>query len=112
MAGKFALIIGNSKYDDPTLTQLHAPDADVEVLADVLGDPAIGGFSVQTLVNESSQAVSQEIESFFTDRKTDDLLLFYFSSHGVKDEGGQLYFAVSSTRTKLLRSTAIPAQGG
>lgn len=110
MSGKFALIIGNSKYDDPTLTQLHAPDADVQVLADVLRDPAIGGFNVQTLVNESSQVVSQEIETFFTDRKTDDLLLFYFSGHGVKDESGQLYFAVSSTRTKLLRSTAIPAQ--
>jgi formylglycine-generating enzyme required for sulfatase activity len=110
MAGKFALIIGNSKYDDPTLRQLHAPDADVQVLADVLRDPAVGSFNVQTLVNESSQVVSQEIESFFADRKTDDLLLFYFSGHGIKDESGQLYFAVSSTRTKLLRSTAIPAQ--
>ncbi len=110
MSGKFALIIGNSKYDDLTLRQLHAPDADVQVLAEVLRDPAIGGFSVQTLVNESSQVASQEIEAFFADRKTDDLLLFYFSGHGVKDESGQLYFAVSSTRTKLLRSTAIPAQ--
>ncbi|MEK7328649.1 MAG: caspase family protein [Chloroflexota bacterium] len=58
MSGKFALIVGNSKYDDPTLTQLHAPDADVQVLADVLRDPAIGGFNVQTLVNESPQVVS------------------------------------------------------
>lgn len=55
MSGKFALIIGNSKYDDPTLRQLHAPDADVQVLADVLRDPAVGSFDVQTLVNESSQ---------------------------------------------------------
>ena len=33
MAGKFALIIGNSRYEDPSLGRLKAPDIDVQGLA-------------------------------------------------------------------------------
>ena len=110
MAGKYALIIGNSQYDDPTLKGLQAPDADARALADVLRDAAIGGFEVQTLINESSFKITQEIDSFFDNRKSDDLLLFYFSGHGVKDEDGQLYFALVNTKPRRLYSTAVRAQ--
>jgi hypothetical protein len=36
MAGKFALIIANSHYDDPSLSRLKAPDVDVRALETVL----------------------------------------------------------------------------
>ena len=36
MAGKFALIIGNSQYDDSNLGRLKAPDLDVQGLEEVL----------------------------------------------------------------------------
>ncbi len=110
MAGKFALIIGNSQYDDATLKGLQAPDADARALAEVLGDAAIGGFEVRTLINESSFKIIEEIESFFENRKSDDLLLFYFSGHGVKDQDAQLYFAVANTKVNRLLATAIRAQ--
>ena len=44
MAQKFALIIGNSNYQDSALAHLAMPEADVNGLADVLTDPQIGGF--------------------------------------------------------------------
>ncbi len=104
---RVALIIASYQYEDPGLRQLIAPPQDAEALARVLGDPAIGDFRVRTLLNEPSYRVDQEIEAFFADLKRDDLVLLYFSGHGVKDEDGQLYFAMPDTRRNLLRSTAV-----
>ncbi|MGH8331512.1 MAG: ABC transporter substrate-binding protein, partial [Pseudomonas sp.] len=47
---------------------------------------------------------------FFADRKPDDLLLLYFSCHGVLDSGRQLHFVAHETNKQLLDSTGISAQ--
>ncbi len=106
---RLALIIASYEYQDDSLRQLVAPAQDAEALAQVLRDPGIGGYEVQSLLNEPSHEVTQAIEAFFVDRKRDDLLLLYFSGHGIKDDDGQLYFATANTRRKLLRSTGISA---
>jgi len=106
---RVALIIASYQYEDADLRQLVAPAQDAEALARVLADPTIGDFEVQTLLNEPSYKVNRTIEAFFADRKRDDLLLLYFSGHGIKDEEGRLYFATTDTQRKLLRATAIPA---
>ena len=49
---RLALIIASYEYQDPDLQQLVAPAQDAEALARVLQDPDIGGFEVQTLLNE------------------------------------------------------------
>jgi hypothetical protein len=107
---RFALIIANNQYEDSGLSRLEAPVQDSEALACVLSNPKIGGFEVQTLINEQSFKVNQKIETFFKECKRDDLLLLYFSGHGIKDETGQLYFATTDTKRKLLNSTAVPAR--
>jgi hypothetical protein len=78
-------------------------------LAGVLSDPRIGNFVVQTLVNRPSFEILREIETFFAERKKDDLILLYFSGHGVKDDDGRLYLATTDTRRGLFRSTAVPS---
>ncbi|HKZ87081.1 MAG TPA: caspase family protein [Anaerolineae bacterium] len=111
MGRKFALIIGNSQYQDSRLAQLVTPHEDVNDLAVLLRDPAIGNFDqVTTLVNETDAAIRLSIEDFFTDKKPDDLLVIYFSGHGVRDEQGLLYLAVNNTRATRLRATAIPSE--
>lgn len=104
---RFALIIANSNYDDPDLQNLAAAGQDADAFSEVLQNVAIGGFEVKILKNEPSYKVSEEIETFFTDRYRDDLLLLYFSCHGIKDVDGRLYYATINTRRKLLASTAI-----
>jgi hypothetical protein len=104
---RFALIIGDDQYKDVGLKKLRAPAEDVVDLSNVLQDPTIGCFEVQTLLNEKTYKVKPAIEAFFTDRTYDDLSLLYFSCHGVKNESGQLYFATRDTQLKLLDSTAI-----
>ena len=106
---RFALIIANSNYDDPDLQNLAAAGQDADAFSEVLQNVAIGGFEVKILKNEPSYKVSEEIETFFTDRYRDDLLLLYFSCHGIKDVDGRLYYATINTRRKLLASTAISA---
>ena len=108
MAGKFALIIGNSRYDDSSLGRLKAPDIDVQGLEEVLKAPDIGHFDeVITLLNESGATVRKAVARFYDQRHRDDLLLLYFSGHGVKDEQGHLYLAVRDTESRLLSGTAI-----
>jgi uncharacterized caspase-like protein len=104
-----ALIIASYLYKDAELRRLVAPAQDAEALSRVLADPSIGGFEVKTLLNKPSHKVNQAIETFFADRKREDLILLYFSGHGIKDEAGRLYFATTDTRRQMLRTTAIPA---
>lgn len=111
MGQKIALIIGNSEYQDANLAKLVTPQEDVNDLAEVLRASDIGGFDhVTTLINESDANVRLGIEDFFTDKKPDDLLVMYFSGHGVRDEEGKLYLAVNNTRPNRLLATAIPAE--
>lgn len=105
-----ALIIAGRAYQDPGLGQLRSPAHDAEALARVLGDPMIGGFDVTTLLDAASYEVSEAVEDFFADRSPDDLLLMHFSCHGVKDEGGELYFATSNTKLRRLGATAVAAE--
>ena len=92
MTGRYALIIGNSIFQDKNLSSLAAPDADVEAFADILRDEEIGGFDeVNTLINQDSASIRREITRFFSGKKQKDLVLLYFSGHGVLDDRGRLY---------------------
>ncbi|MGQ0603580.1 MAG: caspase family protein [Anaerolineales bacterium] len=110
MSRKLALIIGNSEYQEPKLAQLVKPGQDARGLAEVLLEKEIGAFDdVKLLVNEPEVVVRRAISRFFAQKNRSDLLLLYFSGHGVLDEEGQLYFAVRDTEHDALTSTAIAA---
>jgi uncharacterized caspase-like protein len=102
-----ALIVASDRYEDPALRKLRGPAKEAEALAATLADPAIGGFQVRTLINQPAHLVTEEIEAFFDARARDDLLLLYFSCHGIKDDGGRLYFASTSTKLNRLAATGI-----
>jgi uncharacterized caspase-like protein len=104
-----ALIVASSDYADPELRQLQAPAADARALEAVLRDPGIGGFEVRTLLDRPNQEVTLAVEEFFADRQPDDMLLVHFSCHGIKDEDGELYFAMTDSLLHRLASTAVAA---
>ena len=110
MGRKLALIIGNSEYDDTSLARLITPSEDVNDLAALLKSPDSGGFDeVIALVNEPATTLRRSIAKLFAQKSPDDLLLLYFSGHGVLDDQGHLYLAVKDTERDLLSGTAIPA---
>ncbi|MCG6136805.1 MAG: caspase family protein [Nostoc sp. LLA-1] len=112
---KIALLIGVSEYE-PELNPLPAAVKDVKAMQRVLQDPEIGGFDeIKTLTNPDLQEMQRAIETLFsTGRSKDDLLLLFFSGHGIKDDTNKLFFATRITgkndKGELLRSTAVPAQ--
>ncbi len=110
-ATRVALLVGCCGYEDPeSFPPLRAPAHDVDKLKSVLENPAIGDFTVGTLLNEPSPVVHERIVKFFDKRKTDDLLLLYFSCHGVLDPEGQLYFVAANTTKDLLAATGVSAR--
>lgn len=108
MSDKYALIIANTEYTDSGLAQLTAPGKDAEDFARVLLEKNLCAFDdVKVLVNENSNAINEAIDEFFDQKKQDDLLLLYFSGHGIRDELGSLYLAVQNTMRNRLRVTAV-----
>ncbi|MFK3980927.1 TCP-1/cpn60 chaperonin family protein [Micromonospora sp. NPDC050397] len=106
-AGRYALLVATGEYADPSLDRLRAPQQDVRRLAAVLADPAIGNFTVRTLRDAPEREVRAAIEDLLTDRLDGDLVLLYFSCHGIVDPYHRLYFAASDTVRTRPASTAI-----
>lgn len=110
--GKFALLIGVGDYESSELQNLAAAVPDVRAIEKVLIDAAIADFSqtdVVVLLNPEPQQMREAIDHLFADRKKDDLLLLYFSGHGVTNDSGNFYFTSSITQKNRLNSTAILA---
>lgn len=110
MGRRVALLVATDSYEDGGLNRLTAPSDDVRELADVLNDPRIAEFEVKSLYNEPHYTIGKEIGKFYRDRRHDDLTLLYFTGHGVKDEGGQLYLAMTDTDRENLQFTGLQAE--
>jgi hypothetical protein len=108
--GRYALIIGTDEYADPKLTQLKTPLVDARAIADALADKNLGEFDdVLQCINQYEYEVRRVIAEFLSERKPDDLILIYFSGHGVQDTSGHLHLALKDTKPKILSATAIPS---
>ncbi|MFN6535434.1 MAG: caspase, EACC1-associated type [Nostoc sp. EkiNYC01] len=110
---KMALAIGVSDYK-PGLMPLPGTARDIEAMQRVLQHPDMGGFDdVKTLLNPDPLEMQEAIETLFSGRKKDDLVLLFFSGHGIKDDSGKLHLATRITRKtpqgELIRATAVPA---
>jgi uncharacterized caspase-like protein len=112
---KYALLIGVSEYRTEAFNPLPSATADVEAMRQVLQHPEMGGFAadqIVSLTNPTKTKVEDAIFELFEGKRQDDLLLFYFSGHGAKDDTGKLYFSVPDTRKHreaLMEHTAVAA---
>ncbi|MBW4659545.1 MAG: caspase family protein [Drouetiella hepatica Uher 2000/2452] len=112
---KIALLIGVSEYE-PGLDTLPSAINDVTAMQQVLVNPEMGDFAdvaVTVLQNPSRQAMEDAIYTLFVNRQKDDLVLLYFSGHGVVDDSGEFYFTSRFTRReqgRLVPTTAVAAR--
>lgn len=110
MPRRLALLVATYRYQDQELQQLTAPGEDAEDLAEALRNPEIARFDEVTVkLNEPHHVVGQAIGEFFHKRRRDDLTLLYFTGHGLKDEQGRLYLAMTDTRHDQLLFTGLSA---
>ncbi len=109
---KVALLIGVSEYQSSEFQDLAAAERDVAAMREVLVQSGIGGFAaadVTVLLNPKPQPMREALDRLFAERKSDDLVVLYFSGHGVVDDGGKFHLTTAQTDKGLLNSTAIPA---
>ena len=109
--GRYALLVGISNYTH--LKPLPSALKDVAALRQVLTNPNIGGFAesdVVVLMDAEKGTIETAIYNLFANRKTDDLLLFYFSGHGVTDSRNDFYFTSLTTHKDFLPPTAVPSE--
>jgi hypothetical protein len=107
-----ALLIGNSVYpEDPhNLPELHGPVNDLALLREALTDPEMGLFrneDVRVLPERSKREITTAMEAFLQRAVREEVVLFYYSGHGRRDDYDNLYLCARDTRTDLLMSTAI-----
>lgn len=107
--GRYALLIGISNYNKG-LDLLPSAVKDVDALRQVLLNSEIGGFAdgdVVVLKDAEKGVIETAIYHLFANRKPDDLLLLYFSGHGVTDDRRDFYFTGISTSKDALPPTAV-----
>jgi hypothetical protein len=112
---KFALLIAVGQFDSGDLASLPKSSTDVDAMKEALIDPELGGFQesdITVLKNPKKQRMEDAVYDLFDKgkRKKDDLLLFYFSGHGITDESGIFFFSTYETRKengKLRPTTAV-----
>lgn len=104
-----ALVVGTGTYADARLEALRSPARDAADLADVLGDPAIGGFDVTVLADRGIQDLRVGIQRFLAGRSADEFIVVYLSCHGVLSPQRHLYFAAGDTDRDLLEATGLEA---
>ena len=62
------------------------------------------------MINASASDIRQAIEIVFADREKQDLIVLFYSGHGVKDEGYNLYLAAHDTQmnnNQVRRASAV-----
>ncbi|XVV03956.1 caspase, EACC1-associated type [Actinosynnema sp. CA-248983] len=107
--GRYALLVATGEYEDARLSRLRAPSQDVERLAALLEDPDVGGFAgVRVLRDAADNEIRRAVEDVLASRTPDDLVLLYFSCHGLTTPARRLYFAAANTLQDRPAGTAIP----
>ncbi|MFJ8577397.1 type VII secretion protein EccCb [Micromonospora sp. NPDC093277] len=111
MGQRRALLIANDRYIDESLADLYAPREEARDLLSLLADADVGAFDQTVLLeNESKSSIERAIEAMLRAAGPEDLLLLYFSGHGVRSsKRGRLHLAVANTELDHLSSTAISA---
>ena len=104
-----ALLVGVAEYQN--FTGLPSVAVDLEVMAEVLGDSAIGGFDdVAPLLDPDAATLRLRITEFLADSEPDDLNVIYVSGHGLrKAENGEFHLVASDTNRDDLAETAVSA---
>ena len=107
---RHGLLIGVSRFDDTRLSALNAPARDVTALAEVLRDPARGGFDALAVsLDEDYLTVRDRLATLFEARDPDDMVLLYYSGHGVLRRGNRLFLATPASELDRPQARSISA---
>ncbi|GGL21075.1 caspase family protein [Mangrovihabitans endophyticus] len=110
-----ALLLGNSHFpDDPdNLPDLKGPINDVAGMGRLLSDARSSLFApadIDVLTDRQSDQISGKLEDFLNAAARDDVLLIYYSGHGITANNGSLLLCARNTRTDRRLTTTVSAE--
>ncbi|MFE9636114.1 caspase domain-containing protein [Streptomyces sp. NPDC006463] len=103
------VLIGTPRYRDERLADTPVVANNVTDLARALTDPTLGGFAQEHCRTVSEDADLVQIGEVLTSaaEQASDLLLVYYSGHGLIDRRGKLYLSLAGTRPDQLAYSAL-----
>ncbi|WP_225225812.1 caspase family protein [Komarekiella delphini-convector] len=109
MAKKIALLIGVSEYGED-IPPLSSALNDVEAMQRVLQNPSLGSFEqIEHLLNPDQTEMRRAIQKLFKEASKEDLVLLFFSGHGITNDEGHLYLTTRITAKDDFEATAVDA---
>lgn len=110
---RYALLIGINKYDDEkNFKELGAPVDEAKKFGELL--EKYGDFKIIRPPCKDFNGLREEIHDFCTNKKQEDILLFYFSGHGKHwgkwEHNKKFYFITKETNYLNLKLKSISAQ--
>ena len=96
----YALIIGNSEYEDKQIDDLIAPANDAKALDEILKTKY--NFKTNLLLNASREEILDAIQELATTLNREDNLLIYYAGHGmyIKEQEQGYWLPVDSDKNK------------
>jgi hypothetical protein len=108
---RHGLLIGVSEFADHRLARLNAPVNDVIAFRRILQDGSRGNFDrIELSLDEDFLAVRDRLSRFFQDRSPDDVLLLYYSGHGILGRSNRLFLATSGSNLDTPQTRSISAR--
>lgn len=105
-----ALVVGIGKYRSDAHEDMPACERDAERLKKVLQHRVLGQYRVTHVGSEPAHRVKKSVSSFFRKARANDTLLFYYTGHGMWDEGSKtLYLLASNSEEHSYEETAVGA---
>ncbi|MFJ5811501.1 caspase domain-containing protein [Streptomyces sp. NPDC093093] len=103
------VLIGTPHYRDEHLPDVPVVAHNVADLAAVFTDPELGGFAEAHCRTVPGDADLARVGEILTDaaEQASDLLLVYYSGHGLIDRRGNLYLSLATTRPDQLAYSAL-----
>ncbi len=97
---KYGLVIGVANYQDSNISTIENAINDANEIERLLKDPIFGNFQEEDVVkleDPTSLEIARAVHEVFSISRPDDLLFFYYSGHGIKDQNQDLYLAAFET---------------
>lgn len=109
--GKSSVILmGAASYKDASLHDLPAVTNNLTEIATALTDPVFGGFADERVHKFLEPSLNEGGVFSQIAEQTQDVLLFYFSGHGLLETDGEFFLALSESRAAKPRFSAFPYQ--
>lgn len=110
-AGSRVILVGTSKYQDDDLPDIAPVTNNVRALASIFRDPEWGALdeaSCHTLINANRHDATLQIARWC--REAEDVLVVYFTGHGLIGNNGELLLAFTDTDYGLSEFSALPVE--